>query len=137
VLEAFFRSVDPGALAELGRLRNQLVLAGQKDHAAVQAAAGALIDWLRGREVLARRAYSRAEVVEIRRGLLALAASDTVGDYALAEQLVLGIESLSYAIGDRAGKKAALDRLFAAVKDRYAFAPAALVTAARGAQKSF
>jgi hypothetical protein len=49
---------------------------------------------------------------------------------------VLGIESLSYAIGDRAGKRAALDRLFAAVKDRYAFSPAALVTAGRGARKS-
>ena len=33
-----------------------------------------------------------------------------LGDYAVAEQIVLGVESLSYALGDRNAKKAALDK---------------------------
>jgi hypothetical protein len=73
----------------------------------------------------------------MRKTLARYAATDKAGDYAAAEQIVLGLESLSYTIGDRAGKKAALDALYNAVKNDTTFSPQQFATAAANAQRSF
>uniref|UniRef100_UPI00137B1F55 hypothetical protein n=1 Tax=Steroidobacter cummioxidans TaxID=1803913 RepID=UPI00137B1F55 len=55
----------------------------------------------------------------------------------IRDRIVLGLESLSYTIGDRNSKKAALDALYNAVKNDTTFSPQQFATAAANAQKSF
>jgi len=137
VLQVALNKVEPHAGEELGGLTSALVKAGQRDADAVKAAAGALLAWLKAHEALSRRAFSHAEVQEVRRLLVGYAASDKVGDYAVAEQIVLGVESLSYAVGDRAAKKAALDKLFNAVKSGSSFNPTQFTSAAKAGLGQF
>ena len=73
----------------------------------------------------------------MRRALINYAASDKAGDYAAAEQVVLGVESLSYFLKDRPAKKAALDALYGAVKDDLMFSPSQFMSVAKNAQRSF
>lgn len=137
VLQALTETFEPAATAQLVELTNALIRAGQRDRAAVNEAAKALLNWLGPRDALARKQYSSADVIKMRKNLARYAASEKAGDYAAAEQLVLGLESLSYAIGDRNGKKAALDALYNAVKNDNTFSPQQFATAAANAQKSF
>jgi hypothetical protein len=137
LLEAALERLDPTARGELGNLTAALVRAGQRDAAAVKGAAGDLLKWLDGRRALAEQQFSRADVVEVRKALVRHGASGKVGDYAVAEQIVLGVESLSYTAGDRGSKKAPLDRLYAAVKDGISFNPAQFLAAAKAAAGAF
>ncbi|MBL8266968.1 multiheme c-type cytochrome [Steroidobacter sp.] len=137
VLQALTDTFEPAATAQLAELTNALIRAGQRDRAAVSEAAKALLNWLAPRDVLARRQYSSADVIKMRKTLARYAATDKAGDYAAAEQIVLGLESLSYSIGDRNSKKAALDALYNAVKNDSTFSPQQFATAAANAQKSF
>jgi hypothetical protein len=137
VLQAVTETFEPQALPELVNLTNTLIRAGQTDRTAVAAAAKALADWVTKREALTRRVYSAAEVASMRKALVRYAATDKAGDYAAAEQMVLGVESLSYALGDRATKKAALDALYNAVKNDTSFSPQQFASAAANAQRSF
>ena len=137
VLQAVLGKVDPPARDELATLTNALVKAGQRDVETVNAAAGALLEWLKGRDALSRRPFSRAEVQDVRKALLGYAATDKVGDYAVAEQIVLGVESLSYSIGDRGAKKALLDKLYAAVKSGTNFNPSQFSAIAKAALGHF
>lgn len=116
---------------------NALTSAGQADAARVKAAAGKLLDWLRGYEPTAQRTYARAEIAAIRKTLVRYAATDKASDFGAAEQVVLGVESLSYAIGDRDQHKAALDSLFNAVKSGSAFNPQQFAQTARAIQGQF
>lgn len=137
VLQALTDTFDPTATAELATLTNRLIRAGQRDRAAVNAAAQALLKYLASFEGFARRKYSNADAVKMRKTLARYATSAKAGDYAAAEQIVLGLESLSYTIGDRASKKAALDLLYNAVKNDTNFSPQRFATAAAKAQRSF
>jgi hypothetical protein len=137
VLEAALEKLEPQARDELANLTNALLKAGQRDAGSVKAAAGTLLQWLKAREGLAQRQFSRADVVEVRKALLRHGASGKVGDYAVAEQIVLGVESLSYTVGDRATKKGPLDKLYAAVKDGITFNPGAFAAAAKAGVTAF
>jgi len=137
VLQALTDTFEPAATAQLIELTNALIRAGQRDRAAVNEAAKALLNWLGPRDELARRQYSSADVIKMRKNLARYAATDKAGDYAAAEQIVLGLESLSYTIGDRGSKKAALDALYNAVKNDTTFSPQQFATAAANAQKAF
>jgi hypothetical protein len=137
VLQAVTETFEPQALPGLVSLTNALIRAGQSDRTAVAAAAKALGDWVGKREALTRRTFSTAEVSAMRKMLARYAATDKAGDYAAAEQIVLGIESLSYALGDHGAKKAALDSLYNAVKNDNTFSPQQFATAASNAQRSF
>lgn len=137
VLQALADTFEPAATAQLVELTNALARAGQRDRAAVNEAAKALLTWLAPRDSFARRRYSSADVIRMRKTLARYAATDKAGDYAAAEQIVLGLESLSYTIGDRAGKKAALDALYDAVKNATSFSPQRFATVAATAQRSF
>jgi hypothetical protein len=137
VLQAVTETFEPAALSELVTLTNALIRAGQSDRAAVQSAAKNLLDWVTRRDSLSRRQFAAADVGKIRRTLINYAAADKAGDYAVAEQIVLGVESLSYSLGDRDGKKAALDALYNAVKSDTNFSPQQFAAAAKAAQRSF
>ncbi len=137
VIGVALEKLEPQAQADAARLTNAVVNAGQRDVAAVSAAAGAAIDWLKGREALARRQFSRADVLEVRKLLLRHAATDQVVDYAVAEQIVLGVESLSHSVGDYRTKKALLDKLYAVVKDGTTFSPSHFASAAKAALAGF
>ena len=137
VLQALTDTFEPAATAELADLTNALIRAGQRDRASVNEAAKSLLNWLTSRDALARRQYSSADVIKMRKTLARYAATDKAGDYAAAEQIVLGLESLSYTIGDRGSKKAALDALYNAVKNDTTFSPQQFATAAANAQRSF
>ncbi|MBM0105333.1 hypothetical protein JM946_11260 [Steroidobacter sp. S1-65] len=137
VLQALMDTFEPTATKQLAELTNALIRAGQRDRAAVNEAAKALLNWLAPRDALARKQYSSADVIKMRKTLARYAASDKAGDYAAAEQIVLGLESLSYTIGDRASKKAALDALYNAVKNDNTFSPQQFAAAAANAQRSF
>ena len=137
VLQAVTETFEPAALPQLVGLTNELIRAGQQDRTAVATAAKNLLDWLARRDDLVRRQFSAADVAKIRKALLSYAAADKAGDYAAAEQVVLGVESLSYSLGDRDGKKAALDTLYGAVKSDTNFSPQQFAAAAKSAQRSF
>jgi hypothetical protein len=137
VLQAVTETFEPAALNELIGLTNALIRAGQRDRATVTAAAKALQDWIEKRDPLTRRQFSSADVAAMRKTLVKYGATDKAGDYAAAEQIVLGLESLSYSLGDRDKKKAALDALYNAVKNDTAFSPQQFASAAANAQRSF
>jgi hypothetical protein len=137
VLQAVTETFEPAALPELVTLTNALIRSGQRDRASVAAAAKALQDWIGKREALSRRQFSTADVTNMRKTLVKYAATDKAGDYAAAEQIVLGLESLSYSLGDRDKKKAALDALYNAVKNDTTFSPQQFASAAGNAQRSF
>jgi len=137
VLQAVTETFEPAALNELVGLTNALIRAGQANRAAVTSAAKALQDWVEKREALSRRQFSTADVTAMRKTLVKYGATDKAGDFAAAEQIVLGLESLSYSLGDHDKKKAALDPLFNAVKNDTAFSPQQFASAAAAAQRSF
>jgi hypothetical protein len=137
VLQALVETFEPAAAAQLAELTDALVRAGQLDRAGVNEAAKTLLNWITTRDALARKQYSSADVIKMRKTLARYATMEKAGDYAAAEQLVLGLESLSYTIGDRDTKKAALDALYNAMKNENTFSPQQFATAAATAQKSF
>lgn len=137
ILQAVTAVLDPAALPDLISMTNALIRAGQRDRAAITSTAKTFLEWMSRRDSLARRAYSRAEVVNVRKVLINYGAADKAGDYAAAEQIVLGVESLSYSLGDRDSKKAALDALYSAVKSDTNFSPQQFATAAKNVQGSF
>jgi len=116
---------------------NALTRAGQTDAASVNAAATKLLEWLRGYEPTAQRAYTRAETAAIRKMLVSYAANDKASDFGVAEQVVLGVDSLSYTLGDRDPHKAALDALYNTVKSASAFNPQQFAQTARAIQGQF
>jgi hypothetical protein len=137
VLQAVTETFEPAALTELVGLTNGLIRAGQRDRATVASAAKALLDWVEKRDALTRRQFSAADVTSMRKMLVKYGATDKAGDYAAAEQIVLGLESLSYSLGDRDKKKAALDALYNAVKNDTTFSPQQFASAAANAQRAF
>jgi cytochrome c554/c'-like protein len=136
VLQAVTETFEPAALNELVGLTNGLIRAGQRDRASVTAAAKTLLDWVEKRDAMTRRQFSTADVTAMRRMLVKYGAADKAGDFAAAEQIVLGVESLSYSLGDRDRKKATLDALFNAVKNDTVFNPQQFATVAANAQRS-
>jgi hypothetical protein len=138
MLQAVTESAGATAtLASLLSASTDLTRAGQTDAASVTAAAGKLLEWLRGYEPTAQRAYSRAEIAAVRKTLLRYAATEKASDFGAAEQVVLGVESLSYTLGDRDKHKAAIDSLYDTVKSSAAFNPQRFAQTARGIQGQF
>jgi hypothetical protein len=114
---------DSAAASELAESGNALVRAGQADVAAVHEDARKLSAWLNAREPWTRRSFSRADISTLRKTLLRYAAKDRASDFASAEQVVLGVESMSYALGDHDQRKSEIDALYNAVKTSGSFDP--------------
>ena len=127
----------PEALSRLANGTDELIRAGQSDSATLRAAAQKMLDQLKGLEPWAKRAYAPAEVAKVRKTLLRYAAQDKASDFGVAEQVVLGVESLSYVLADTARHKASLDALFASVKNGSDFNATQFADVARRAQDQF
>ena len=138
ILQALAEAVDsPAAANDLAGLRQALVRAGQTDAESAHAAAAKALEWIHGHQDWASRKFTAAEQLTIRRTLLNYAASDEGSDYIVAEQLVLSIDSVSDALGDREAKKAPLNELFAAINKSATFAPSRFADVARKVRGQF
>jgi hypothetical protein len=138
ILQATAEALGDGATAtELKNGADELVRAGQSDPATLRAAAKALLERLHTIEPWAKRAYSPAEVAAVRKMLLRYAASDRASDFGTAEQIEMGVESLSYSLGDHDRRKAPLEALFVAVNNDSEFNAAQFAEIAKRAQEQF
>jgi hypothetical protein len=114
-----------------------LVRAGQTDPATLRAAAKATLDRLRALEPWTKRTYTPAEVAAVRKMLLRYAAQDRASDFGTAEQIEMGVESLSYSLGDHDRRKAPLEALFVAVNNDSEFNAVQFAEIAKRAQEQF
>jgi hypothetical protein len=117
-----------GELAESG---NVFTRAGQTDANAVREDARKLSVRLNAREPWTLRAFSRTDSGNLRKTLLRYAARDRANDSMAAEQVVLGVESMRYVLGDHDGHTGELDALYNAVKTSGHFDPAQFAGTAR------
>jgi hypothetical protein len=109
------------AAGQLNTSIESLKRAGQTDAAATRAAAGELVQWIRAHESLARPVVSVAQTIALRRELVRFAASSEGVDYLTAEQVVLGMDSLTDGARDREHIHVALDSLYEAAKSSAGF----------------
>jgi hypothetical protein len=138
ILQATAEALGDGTTAtELKNGADELVRAGQMDPPTLRAAAKSLLERLHGIEPWAKRAYSPAEVAAVRKMLLRYAASDRASDFGTAEQIEMGVESLSYSLGDHDRRKAPLEALFVAVNNDSEFNAAQFAEIAKRAQEQF
>lgn len=116
MLQAMLEALGtPDAVSQLANGTDALVRGGGTDAASVKAAAQKLLDQLHGLEGWTKRGYSSADVVSVRKTVLRYASEDKTSDYGTAEQVVLGVQSLSYALGDYDRHKEAFKSLFDAL----------------------
>lgn len=123
MLQALAEVIQPGAVSELRAATSALTVASQRSVADARAAAARLADWLNAHKSWSQRPYSRGETAALRRMLLRYGAADRASDFLSAEQLVLGVESLSYGLGDHDRRQPALDALYDTVKSSASFNP--------------
>jgi hypothetical protein len=136
-LQVVAEAIAPADLGSLAAARTALVKAGQTNPAAVKQAAKQLQDWLAARVAWEKRQFTRADTAKIRKTLVDYAAADRASDFGAAEQIVLGVESLSYALGDRDKLKAPLDALYRSVKSDTDFDPGRFAETAKSVQRQF
>ncbi len=138
VLLAAARALGDADADELASAATALVQAGQTDITAVRRAAERLSQWVTTQQrTWQDRDFSNGEVRAVRRALLARAAEGRMADFAAAEQVFLGVESLSLYLGDARERRAALDRLYEAVQSDSDYDPATFISTVRGIQGSF
>jgi hypothetical protein len=113
----------PEAADQLASATAALTQAGQRDIAQAKAAAARVAEWVRAHESWETRTYSRTETMALRKVLLRYGAAERASDFLTAEQVVLGVESLSYGLGDHDRHKAAVDALYDTVKSNVSFNP--------------
>jgi hypothetical protein len=92
---------------------------------------------LRALEPWTKRSYTPAEVAAVRKMLLRYAAQDRASDFGTAEQIEMGVESLSYSLGDHDRRKAPLEALFVAVNNDSEFNAVQFAEIAKRAQEQF
>jgi len=137
MLQALAGIIAPASLPDLQQATDALMRAGQANPAAVQAAAARLRAGLKQCEPWSSRKYSPAEIIQVRKALLRLAVEDKASDFAVAEQVVMGMESMSYTLKDYSQRKSSLDVLFDKVKSGTGFSASQFAEAARKLQSQF
>jgi hypothetical protein len=100
------------AVAQLTSSTDALVRGGGTDGASAKAAAQKLLEQLHGLDGWTKRSYSSADIIKVRKTVLHYASQDKASDYGTAEQVVLGVQSLSYALGDYDRHKDVFKSLF-------------------------
>jgi hypothetical protein len=128
---------SPTTAAELKNGTEELVRAGQSDPATLREACKTMLERLHAIEPWTKRVYSPAEVAAVRKALLRYAAQDKASDFGTAEQIEMGVESLSYSLGDHERHKAPLEALFVAVNNDSEFNAAQFAEIAKRAQEQF
>jgi hypothetical protein len=137
MLQAIAEVLAPGEVSQLVAATDALTRAGQKDATSVRTEAQKVHGWIDGHADWTRRKYAAGEIAKVRKTVLRYAAEEKASDFATAEQVVMGTESLSYAFGDHDTHKAALDSLYRAVSSASSFDPSQFATLARGLQSQF
>jgi hypothetical protein len=138
ILQAVAEALGPANVAaDLKSSTEELLRAGQSDPPTLRAAAKATLERLRTFEPWTKRSYTPAEVASVRKMLLRYAAQDKASDFGTAEQIEMGVESLSYSLGDHDKRKAPLEALFVAVNSDSEFNPAQFAEIAKRAQEQF
>jgi hypothetical protein len=137
MLQAITETLDAKLLPELVTDTDTLIQAGQTDYGRTRAAAKTLQDWIHARDDWSHRNFSSGDVAALRKALLRYAGQDRASDFATAEQVVLGVESLSYASGDHDRRKSAIDALYNCVGSTAKFDPGQFAEVARGLQAQF
>jgi Cytochrome c554 and c-prime len=137
MLQALAAVVAPAGAAELAAATDQLVRAGQVDPGTLRGAAQQMLERLRTYDVWSTRVYSQVEVANVRKTLVRFAADDKTSDFAAAEQVVLGVESLSHTLNDYERRTAALDALYDKVKSGANFNPAQFADTAKRVLSQF
>lgn len=130
MLRAMAEVLAPGELDRLRQLHVALLKAGQQGIDSARSAAAALESWL-GERSWTRETVSREQVAAIRAAIARAGADGMLADYAAAEQAFLGIESLSYYLGDTDRLQEPLDALFSAVQSDSDYDPQRLRAAMR------
>jgi Cytochrome c554 and c-prime len=123
MLRAVASVLAPGELENLRRLQVSYLKAGQNSVPATRAAAAELARWIDSQPWTTGKA-SAAQAVAVRKAIGQMGANGTLTDFAAAEQAFLGIESLSYHIGDHGRLQGALDAVFATVETDRSYDPA-------------
>lgn len=137
MLQAVAEAVGPEGLTELVAGTDNLIRAGQTDPASLRSAAQRLLDRLHSDESWSTRAYSPADIAKVRKILVRMAAEDKASDFAAAEQIMLGLDSLSHSLDDYDKRRSALDALYDKVKSGANFNPSQFADAARRVQGQF
>ena len=137
MLEAITEVLAPDELAQLTASADGLVRAGRKDVATLQAAALKLHSWIDAHDDWTRRQFTPAEVAKVRKAVIRYAAEDRSSDFGAAEQVVMCMDTLSYAANDHDRHKDALKSLYDAVARASAFDPTQFATIARSVQGQF
>jgi hypothetical protein len=138
MLQALLESLGTAdAASQLASGSDALIRAGGLDVASARAAAQKVLEQLHGLDPWTKRVYSSAEVTKVRETVLRYAAEDKASDYGTAEQVVLGVQSLSYALGDYDRHKDAFKSLFAALGTGADFNAPQFVETAKHIQPQF
>jgi hypothetical protein len=137
MLQALAEVVSPPAAGELAGATAALTQASQRDVGQAKAAAARVAQWLREHQGWETRTYSRAETVSLRKALLRYGGTDRASDFLTAEQVDLGVESLSYGLGDHDKHKSRLDALYETVKSNASFNPAKFAEVCRSIEGQF
>jgi hypothetical protein len=137
MIQAISEVLAPDSLPELVSASDGLTLAGQTDVGSLRAAAQKLHTWIEAHDDWARRQYTPAQVAQVRKTVIRYASDDKASDFGAAEQVVMGVESLSYTIGDHDKHKAAIDALYNAVKTSSGFDPTQFAGVARSVLSQF
>jgi hypothetical protein len=139
ILQAVAGVIDSAEIqTELAGLTADLVRGGHTDVAVAKVAAGRLAQWLRTKQrEWSARQFGPDEVRAVRRAIVESAARGELNDYVAAEQAVLAMETLSYALGDRANVATAIDRVFDEVADDASFDPRSFANTAAAIRSGF
>jgi len=137
-LQLISQELSPEQTAPLNRAINRLIVAGQRDRAALGTSADQLAgvidtiaaDW-------AGRAPSNADVRALRKRLVAQAAQRRMVDYGTAEQGLLSIVTLTEYLGEADRLAGSLDQLFTGLGNDETFRPKTYQRAAASVQGAF
>jgi len=131
MLEVISDVLSPGESAQLRGLINRLVAAGQSSREATAQSAKGLDSWIQAHSQGWIRARSPAQMRDIRKRLVAQAASGGLVDYGTAEQGLLSIVTLSTYLGEQDRLAPAIDVLFDALGNDETFRPSRYAATAR------
>jgi hypothetical protein len=109
--------------AALQDSRIDILRAAQNTQQVFTKSATALIENLSAAQKQWQRAFTNDEIRAVRRALLDSAAADRASDYAEAEQIYYGFESLCYALDDIDQCSDTLDLLFESIADSDTYSP--------------
>ena len=124
ILMAVAEVVQPQSVTRLRKLTNDLVTAGQQNAESVLAATKPLTEWLDSNAVgWLEKPFNLNQVRAIRRAMVGAAAKGRFFNYIAAEQMVMGVQSLSFHVGDADKLAAPIDQLFDSLQTNANYSP--------------